>query len=126
MPALSSIVPILPVHSMNAAADFYRSLGFTIVLYTGAQDYAFAHRDGLEMHLRQAPDLGHQSPSGVYFRLNPGTAKALEEAFRNAGVPILSPLEEREWGTLEFMISDPDHNLLRFGELLPTSRHPIS
>ena len=119
MTMLRSIVPILPVHSIARAVAFYKSLGFTAKLYRDADQYAFLIRDGLEIQLRRAPDLTGDNPSGIYIRLSPGTAAALEAEFRAAGVLILSPLSIREWRMNEFMLSDPDHNLLRFGEPLP-------
>jgi hypothetical protein len=54
--------------------------------------------------------------SGVYFYLADRAAAALGAEFRAAGIPILSPLAPREWHMNEFILSDPDGNLLRFGE----------
>ena len=126
---LRSIIPILPVHSIARAVEFYHSLGFSTSPYGDADDYAFAFRDGLEIQLRRAPDLEHglpqhSNPSGCYFLLQPGAALALEAEFRAAGVPILSPLAPREWRMFEFMVSDPDANLLRFGEPVPSTGLP--
>jgi catechol 2,3-dioxygenase-like lactoylglutathione lyase family enzyme len=106
-PTILRIVPILPVSDLARAMDFYRSLGFSAADYDGRGNYAFLSRDALRMHLRAAPDLvaGHNT-SGVYFYL----------ADRAAGVSILSPLAPREWHMNEFILSDPDGNLLRFGE----------
>ncbi len=74
-------------------------------------------RDSLQIHLRRAPDLTEgQSPSGVYFAVQRNTAAALEAEFRSAVIPILSALAPRKWGRNEFVLSDPDSNLLRFGE----------
>lgn len=114
-----SITPILPSHDLHRAMDFYRLLGFSCTPYQEGDFYAFLTRDGLEIHLRKAPDLiESHNPCGVYFYLAAGTAAALEAEFRAAGVTILSPLEPREWKMNEFMLSDPDGNLLRFGEEL--------
>ena len=116
---IARIVPILPVHNLQRAMDFYLRLGFSAEPYQNADFYAFLTRDTMEIHLRKAPDLiANHNPSGVYFYLTPGTAAALEAEFRAAGVEILSPLEPREWKMNEFMLSDPDGNLLRFGEAL--------
>ena len=113
-------VPILPVKDLARAIDFYRLLGFSARRYQDSDVYAFLTRDGLEIHLRAATDLiVGQNPSGVYFYLADGTAAALEAEFRAAGVSVLSPLSPREWYMNEFVLSDPDHNLLRFGESLP-------
>lgn len=115
--ALRNVVPILPVRAMARSVAFYGSLGFLVERYEEGDEYAFANRDEVQLHLRLAPDLvDGQNPSGVYFYLAQGTAASLEAEFRAAGVPILSTLGVREWKMNEFMVSDPDGNLLRFGE----------
>src|SRR6266852_2885440 len=117
--SLARIVPILPVKNLARAMDFYRTLGFSAQAWRDGDTYAFLTRDQLDIHLRSAPDLIEgQNPSGVYFYLADGTAAALEAEFRAAGVNILSPLTPRQWRMNEFVLSDPDGNLLRFGEAL--------
>jgi uncharacterized glyoxalase superfamily protein PhnB len=116
---MRSIVPILPVHNLQRAMDYYRRLGFTAQAYQNGDGYAFLDRNGLEIHLAASELLlENRNPCGVYFYLNQGTAAALEAEFRAAGVSILSPLASREWKMNEFVLSDPDGNLLRFGEHL--------
>ncbi len=115
--ALGSVMPILPVRAMARAVAYYRAPGFTARLYADGDDYAFLARDSCELHLRRAPDLiDGQNPSGIYVALASGGAATLEAEFRAAGVPILSPLAVRDWRMNEFVLSDPDGNLLRFGE----------
>jgi predicted enzyme related to lactoylglutathione lyase len=118
MPAqsIARIVPVLPVKNLARAMDFYRLLGFSAHPYQDGDGYAFLTRDGLEIHLSQSDMLiDNQNPSGVYFYL--AAAAALEAEFRAAGAKILSPLAPREWKMNEFVLSsDPDGNLLRFGE----------
>jgi catechol 2,3-dioxygenase-like lactoylglutathione lyase family enzyme len=115
--SLRHIVPILPVRSMQRSLAFFRALGFTAERYMDGDDYAFLDRDGLQMHLRNAPDLiDGQNPAGVYFYLASGTAATLQAEFEAAGITILSRLEVRAWKMNEFMLSDPDGTLLRFGE----------
>ena len=117
--SLARIVPILAVKNLARAMDFYRTLGFSAQAWRDGDTYAFLTRDQLDIHLRSAPDLieGH-NPSGIYLNLADGTAAALEAEFRAAGVKILSPLTPRQWRMNEFVLSDPDGNLLRFGEAL--------
>jgi predicted enzyme related to lactoylglutathione lyase len=115
--SLARIVPILPAKNLARAMDFYRLLGFSARAWRDGDGYAFLSRDQLDIHLRAAPDLiDGQNPSGVYLYLADYTAATLEAEFRAAGVKILSPLAPREWGMNEFVLSDPDGNLLRFGE----------
>jgi len=119
---IQRIVPILPVGDLARSIAYYCRLGFAAEPYDNGGEYAFLTRDSLEIHLRTARDLIEgQNPSGVYFYLKPGSAAALEAEFRDAGVPILSPLAIREWKMNEFVLSDPDGNLLRFGENLSSA-----
>lgn len=112
-------VPILSVKDMGRAIDFYKLLGFAARRYQDGDGYTFLDRNGFEIHLNHSEMLvsGH-SPCGIYFYLEPGTAAALEAEFRSAGVHILSSLAPREWKMNEFVLDDPDGNLLRFGEPL--------
>jgi len=81
--------------------------------------YAFIQRDGLELHLSRSEKLsGNQSPSAAYFYLIKGAAESLEAEFRAAGIQILNPLAPRPWKMKDFTISDPDGNMLHFGEEL--------
>jgi catechol 2,3-dioxygenase-like lactoylglutathione lyase family enzyme len=114
---IARIVPILPVKNLARAMDFYRLLGFSAHAWKNGDAYGFLTRDGLEIHLSQSDMLiENQNPCGAYFYLADDTAAALEAEFRAAGAKILSPLAPREWKMNEFVLSDPDGNLLRFGE----------
>lgn len=115
---ITHIVPILCVKDITRAISFYRLLGFSAERYAGSDSYAFLNRDQWQLHLSQAnPFPAAENPGhGVYFYLAPGAAAALEAEFRAAGTPIASPLAPREWKMLEFVVVDPDSNLLRFGE----------
>lgn len=118
---IARMAPILPVSDLEHAMAYYRRLGFSAEPYQNGDEYAFLTRDQLEIHLRTASDLIEgRNPSGVYFYLACGKAAPLEAEFRAAHVPILSPLAPREWQMNEFVLSDPDGNLLRFGEDLST------
>lgn len=114
---IARIVPILPVTDLDRSMSYYRRLGFTAAPPEDGDEYAFLTRDQIEIHLRTESDLIEgQNPSGVYFHLACGKAAQLQAEFRAAHVPILSPLAPRDWQMNEFVLSDPDGNLLRFGE----------
>lgn len=114
-------VPILAVKNLAAAIEYYGRLGFVGRRYRDGDSYAFLSRDGFELHLCRSDTLaeGQNPGNGVYFYLARGSAAALEAEFRAAGAPVLSPLAPREWKMNEFVLADPDGNLLRFGEELP-------
>lgn len=112
-------VPILPVEDIGRAIDFYKRLGFAARRYRDGDGYAFLDRNDFEIHLSKSELLtSGQSPCGIYFYLAPRTAATFEAEFRAAGVRILSSLAVREWRMNEFVLDDPDGNLLRFGEPL--------
>lgn len=125
MPADSilRVVPMLAVKELTRSIDFYRLLGFSAHRYQNGDGYAFLTRGSFEIHLAQSNMLveGQNPGNGIYFYLASGTAAALEAEFRAAGAPILSPLAPREWKMNEFVLADPDANLLRFGEDLPNA-----
>ena len=112
------VVPILCVRDMTRAINFYRLLGFSAERYAGGDGYAFLNRDQWRIHLSKTDTLpeGENPGNGIYFYLAHGTAAALQAEFRTAGAPVQSPLAPREWKMLEFVVVDPDSNLLRFGE----------
>jgi catechol 2,3-dioxygenase-like lactoylglutathione lyase family enzyme len=121
--AFRHVSPILCVSDMSRAIAFYTLLGFQAHRYRNGDDYAFLTRGGFEIHLKHSDWLieGRHPGNGVYFFLKQGTAAALEAEFRAAGAPILSPLAPREWKMNEFVLADPDANLLRFGEDIPAA-----
>jgi predicted enzyme related to lactoylglutathione lyase len=117
MPVLALVVPILPVRDLVRAMAFYRRLGFTAEAWRDGDHYGFLERDGQSVHLRRSENfIGNKSPAAAYFYLVNGTAAALEAEFRAAGVEILEPLAPRPWNMKDFTISDPDGNMLHFGE----------
>lgn len=113
-------IPILAVKDLTRSIEFYRRLGFSGKRYRDGDGYAFLSRGRFELHLSQSDMLvDRRNPgNGVYFYLARGSAASLEAEFRAAGSPILSPLAPREWKMNEFVLADPDGNLLRFGEEL--------
>ena len=117
MPTLALVVPILPVRDLARAMAFYRRLGFTAQAWQDSDFYGFLHRDGQSVHLSRSEKLANnESPAAAYFYLVKGTAAALEAEFRAAGIEILNPLAPRPWNMRDFTISDPDGNMLHFGE----------
>ena len=119
MPPPLSIAPIFPVRDLQASIRFYNAMGFKGEAWEDGTNYAMLSRDGANLHLGRSDMLvAGQNAYGAYFYLLHGTAATLQAEFLSAGVPILSPLAIREWKMNEFVISDPDGNLLRFGEPL--------
>ncbi|MGA7417197.1 MAG: hypothetical protein WBW80_04330 [Acidimicrobiales bacterium] len=59
MGILKRIAPIFPVHDLDAAMAHHQRLGFATREYEGC-GYAFATRDGIEIHLGHVPDSHSQ------------------------------------------------------------------
>jgi len=118
-PRLTSFAPQFLVDNLERSMAFYKELGFTFDdPWEGF--YAIGHRDGLELHLKEAP---RNPDEGRYRRDNEHLDAAAGvdgiEAFFNqcvaAGVTILRPLAPTEWGTNDFYVEDPDGYIISFG-----------
>lgn len=107
--------PVLPVSDIGRAVEHYRTLGFEVRVYEGAAAYAFAARDGIELHLAQVRDLDPANNTCAYY-LYVDDADALYATWRLAGVGgrLIAPVDT-EYGLREGAHVDPDGNLLRFG-----------
>ena len=98
---------------------YYRKLGFTFGEPWGGF-YAIGERDGLELHLKEAPkcdaDRTHRrehehldAAAGV-----DGIESFFAQCVTN-GVTILRSLASTEWGTQDFHVEDPDGYVIAFG-----------
>lgn len=118
-PRVTSFAPQFLIDDLARSIAYYEKLGFTFgEPWEGF--YAIGQRDGLELHLKEAPKneaaRRHQrehehldAAAGV-----DGIEAFYEECVAN-GVKILKPLAATEWGTKDFYIQDPDGNIISFG-----------
>jgi len=110
MVTLKRIAPIFPVHDLDVAIAHYRRLGFATRAYEGG-GYAYATRDGIEIHLGMAADEDGRNSSAYLWVED---ADKLAAAWRSEGVEVHLP-EDTEWGQHEGAVVDPDGNVIRFG-----------
>lgn len=115
-----SAAPCLPVRDMLRSLEFYqRVLGFEPGhLEDDPPVYATLHADDVAIHL--ALDLdGDKAGSGscCVFVSN---VDALFEACVAAGAKITRELEDSPYGLRDFNLTDPDGNVLLFGEPVRT------
>lgn len=112
---LRQFSPIFPVQDMTAALAHYAALGFHAFPYEGGDDYGFANRDGIGVHLTVDPghDPAHNHASAyLYVR----DADVLYAEWSRPGIggqtlPVCAtPYQLREGAHI-----DPDGNLIRFG-----------
>jgi catechol 2,3-dioxygenase-like lactoylglutathione lyase family enzyme len=110
--------PVLPVHEMAQAIDFYQRLGLSIEVFDAG--YALVMTGGHEQfHLRLVPDLAPElNESGAY--LHVGDVEPLYVVWAQA-VTMIDELGDRPWGMSEFSFADPSGNLIRVSRLISMS-----
>ena len=118
-PRLTSLAPQLLVDDLARSIAFYERLGFT---FGDPWDgfYAIGSRDGLELHLKEAPkseadrkhrlDHEHLDASGGVDGIEAFYAECVAK-----GATVQKPLATTAWGTKDFYIEDPDGNIIAFG-----------
>ncbi len=117
MPALRSVAPVLPVLDLDVAVRHYAALGFAVERYAGPEAYAFAERDGVQLHLGLSPDHDPRATaSQVYLYVD--DADALHAAWSAVGSGRSHRPTDTDYGLREGAHVDPDGNLLRFGSPL--------
>jgi catechol 2,3-dioxygenase-like lactoylglutathione lyase family enzyme len=118
-PRVTSFAPQFLVDDLARSIAYYEQLGFTFgEPWEGF--YAIGMRDGLELHLKEAPasdaERRHRRENE---HLDAAAGVDGIEAFYAQcvanGVTILRPLAPTEWGTKDFYIEDPDGNIISFG-----------
>jgi catechol 2,3-dioxygenase-like lactoylglutathione lyase family enzyme len=118
-PRVTSFAPQFLVDDLERSIAYYQKIGFG---FDEPWDgfYAIGHRDGLEVHLKEAPK--NQTERG-WRRENQHLDAAAGvdgiEAFYEqcvaGGVTIIKPLTATAWGTKDFYIEDPDGYIISFG-----------
>jgi catechol 2,3-dioxygenase-like lactoylglutathione lyase family enzyme len=116
---LTSLAPQLLVADLARAIAWYERIGFTFgAPWDGF--YAIGTRDGLELHLKEAPrSAAERRQRREQEHLDAAAGVDGIEAFYAAcvasGATILKPLAATPWGTADFYVEDPDGNVIAFG-----------
>jgi catechol 2,3-dioxygenase-like lactoylglutathione lyase family enzyme len=106
-------IPILPSTDLDRTATFYRSAGMQeVARYEG---YLLMGFRGVELHFTIEPGT---AGGGQAFVLVPDAGR-LWKQLKSQGVPGLGPVEDREHGLREFVVTDPDGNRIRVGSPVP-------
>jgi catechol 2,3-dioxygenase-like lactoylglutathione lyase family enzyme len=116
--------PQLFVADIKSSCDFFtRKLGFVIAFTYGEPPfYAQVTRDDARINLRSVehPVIDaalrdrEQLLSASLTVATPGEIKALFLEFQAAGVTLFQTLKREPWGASDFIVRDPDGNLLLF------------
>lgn len=116
VPHLASVAPILSVHDLPSALDWYpRVLGFAVAWTWGDPvGLASVCRDAVELNLGKRGEYGAPGPSQIYVRLS-GIDGFYEQVCR-AGATIRVEIGDRPYGLRDFSIEDESGNRLDFGE----------
>jgi len=113
---------VFPVRDLGRALAHYASLGFEVEPYADGDEYGFAGRDEVSLHLSldegHGPEADHQHVGTAYLYVE--DADALYDEWARPGVGGLTrrvgdtPYDLREGSHV-----DPDGNLIRFGSPMP-------
>ena len=123
-PVITCAEPQLFVADIKASCDFFTGkLGFTIVFTYGEPPfYAQVARDAARINLRCVarspidPELRDREEL-LAASLTVATAEEIKKLFlacQSAGVTFFQTLRREPWGARDFIVRDPDGNLLLF------------
>jgi catechol 2,3-dioxygenase-like lactoylglutathione lyase family enzyme len=123
-PLLTTAAPQLFVADIKASCAFFTErLGFAIVFVYGEPPfYAQVRRDGARLNLRcvDAPVIDgarRERESLLSADIGVDTADEIKQLFlelQSAGVAFHQTLRREPWGARNFIVKDPDGNLLLF------------
>jgi catechol 2,3-dioxygenase-like lactoylglutathione lyase family enzyme len=118
---LSSAYPQVFVTDMTAAAAFFTDkLGFTLAFAYGEPPfYAQVRRNGARLNLRHVDGPVYNGDIRAREHLLAAhiaveEVKDLYLEYQSAGVAMHQPLRKKPWGAQDFIVLDPDGNLIGF------------
>jgi DNA-binding MarR family transcriptional regulator len=111
---LRGFSPIFPVRDLDAALAHYATLGFDTFAYDHGDEYGFANRDGVGLHLAAVSDQHLTGSASAYLYVR--DADALYEEWSRPDVAgHTHPVAPTPYKLREGSHVDPDGNLIRFG-----------
>jgi uncharacterized glyoxalase superfamily protein PhnB len=120
--------PVFPVADVAATIEWFRRVfAFEAGLVNPPGDpvpvYAVLRRDGVSVHLLRCDEAPHglKPPVQAQFWVKSG----LDDLFRRveaAGVKVLQRPNDEPWGHRDFMVADPDGNVVWVTTPLAESR----
>jgi catechol 2,3-dioxygenase-like lactoylglutathione lyase family enzyme len=117
--------PQIFVTDMERAAAFYRDrLGFEVgYLYGDPPFYGLVERGGAGLNLRHVDELPFDAEARKREELLAATIvvrhlKELFLAYKEAGLEFHQSYREQPWGAHDFIVADPDGNLIHFATVV--------
>jgi catechol 2,3-dioxygenase-like lactoylglutathione lyase family enzyme len=119
VPRVTSFAPQFLVDDLARSMAYYQRLGFAFGEPWGGF-YAIGGRDGLELHLKEAPkNAAERQHRREHEHLDAAAGVDGIEAFYAQcvanGATIRRPLAATAWGTRDFYVEDPDGYIIAFG-----------
>lgn len=120
-PQLLGAFPQLFVADVEVSCKFFvETLGFTVRFKYGQPPfYALIQRDGARLNLRfvHKPVLHKDAERDLLAASIPvENIKSLYLEYKTAAVPMHQVLKKQPWGLQDFIVRDPDGNLIHFSE----------
>jgi len=127
----NTLIPEFSVTDLNRTLDFYtKILGFTIEYRRDDSHFAFlSWNAGQQIMIEQingnwqTGEMEYPFGRGINFQFEVRSVNELLDLLKKHDYPVFVEPEENwyrvknnEWGSLEFLIKDPDGYLLRFSE----------
>ena len=110
--------PMIFVTDITKATDYYKSkLGFKVdFLYGEPPFYGMMTRDGAGLHFRHVDKhpLIHSEEDLLAAAIPVSEIKSIFLEFKDNGAEFHQTLKRQPWGASDFIIKDPDGNLLNF------------
>ncbi|HEY6328516.1 MAG TPA: VOC family protein [Blastocatellia bacterium] len=120
-PQLLGAFPQLFVADIEISCRFFtEGLGFTVgYKYGQPAFYALVQRDGARMNLRLVHEpvfAKRPEPDLLSASIPAQNLKSLYLEYKATGVPLAQTLKKQPWGLRDFIVRDPDGNLIHFSE----------
>ena len=121
---LTGLAPVLLVTDVRVAAEYYRDrLGFDVSYYDALPEhYAYAERDGCEIHFAcfddapPRPNVEVVPPDMFDVYVHVADVDALHEELLGRGADLLHGPVEQPYGLREIRVRDPFGYILAVGE----------
>jgi hypothetical protein len=115
---LTDINPKLPMRDKAATKDFYiNKLGFKQSGSVDYDGYLMVEKDKIQIHFFEFKELDPKENYGqVYIRTNDIENLYHSMLDNKINIHPAGHLQSKHWGQIEFVLLDPDNNLLTFGQ----------